>query len=90
MQSILTELWNGNIAPMERYGQNDREINNLTKLIEKNESNLITTLNDDQKITFEKYTDCLDEYSSLMTQHAFCQGFRLGCRFLTEALAKDI
>ena len=35
--------------------------------------------------TLEKYVDCSNEYYAILTEKAFCHGFSLACKLLTEA-----
>ena len=86
MKTTIAELWNGQIVPVERCGTHNTEIEELIRLIDRNKTNLVHTLNDCQKDLFEKYIDCADEYLDLMTEEAFCKGFCLGSKFLAEAL----
>ena len=86
MQDIIADLWNGNLSPGEDCGKNNPEIENLIELIERNDKKLSNTLNPDQQKTFENYFSCIEEYLSLITEQAFCDGFRLASRFLTAAL----
>ena len=86
MRGIIADLWNSNLSPGEDCGKNDPEIENLIELIERNDKKLSNTLNPDQQKTFKSYSCCVEEYLSLITEQAFCDGFRLGSRFLTEAL----
>lgn len=87
MKSIIKELWNGNIAPIKNYENNNNEIKNIIRLIEKNKAVLAPTLNEEQKTAFERYICCVEEYLSLSTEQAFCSGFSFGSKFLSEALA---
>lgn len=89
MKRTLEKLWNGNIAPWECCGTKDPEIENLIELIEKNKASLSNDLGQQQTATLQKYCDCYDEYSYLITVHAFCDGFSLACKLLTEALSED-
>ena len=86
MQTIL-DLWNGNIAPCEHCGSHDPVINELIGLIERNRENLNRGLTEAQMETFQKYIDCSDEYLLRMLELAFCDGFCLGYKLTTEALA---
>lgn len=85
MQTI-EDLWNGNIAPIEHCGANDRLANELVGLIEKNRQNMRKELTDAQKETFQKYIDCSEEYLLRMLELSFCEGFRLGGKLVMETL----
>ncbi len=86
MMQTITDLWNGNIAPCERCGAKNPEVNNLLGLIERNRNVLQEGLTAAQMETFQKYIDASDEYLLRMLELAFCDGFRLGSRLTTEAL----
>lgn len=86
MNTTITDLWNGNIAPCEHCGSHDPAINNLMELIERNQEKLSAGLTEAQMETFQKYMDCLDEYLLRMLELAFCDGFCLGSKLVMEAL----
>lgn len=88
MKSIFEALWNGNIAPYKTCGSGDPEVEELDKLIERNKASLDNALTNGQKELLENYISCQDEYSYLITVHAFRDGFSLACRLLTEALVE--
>ena len=89
MKKTLEKLWNGNIAPGENCGANDPEIMALIALMERNKNELGRTLNPQQQERFQKYIDCAQEYSYLITAQAFGYGFCLASKLLTEALSED-
>ena len=89
MNNLLVDLWNGNLCPVENCGANDPEIENLVRLIEKNRDKLDKALDETQKKAFLKYSQCMDEYLCVITEHAFCDGFSLACRLLTKALSAE-
>lgn len=86
MTQAIYDLWNGNIAPAEHCGSHDPEANRLTDLIERNREKLCVGLTAAQKEMFEKYIDCSEEYLLRMMELAFCDGFCLGSRLVTESL----
>lgn len=90
MNTILSQLWNGNLCPVENSGKTDPEIQNLIILIERNGEKLNATLNDEEKNTFNNYIHCIEEYLSLSAEQAFSDGFSLASRILTEALTTEI
>lgn len=83
---IITELWNGEIAPVEHCGSHDADINKLLALRERNSNNLIEGLEDSQKEILQKYIGCSDEYFFRMQELAFYEGFALATRMMVEAL----
>lgn len=86
MTQTITELWNGNIAPVEHCGDHDPELNRLFRLMERNREALGGGLTEAQMETFQKYIDCSDEYLLRMLEIAFCDGFTVAAKLLTEAL----
>lgn len=90
MKPTLEKLWNGGIAPYESCGVNDPEILNIIDLMKTNKEALEKELNQQQMSALEKYLACYDEYDYLLTVHAFCSGFSLASKLLTEALQQDI
>ena len=89
MLSTITELWRGNIAPLEHCGAQDAQANELVVLMERNSRELRKGLTEAQMETFQKYMDCCEEYWLYMTELAFCEGFCLGSKLTTEALTYD-
>ena len=89
MLNILTQILNGQVKPFEQIGEGSETIKELVGLIERNSCNLCETLNDKQKEILEKYNDCIEEYYELLIEDAFCVGFSLSTKILTEALTKS-
>lgn len=87
MTTTLEELWNGNLAPSEKCGVGDPEIKDLIRLMQRNKEDLMQALAPQQFALFEKYADCSDEYVYRMTAQAFCEGFSLASKLLTESLS---
>ena len=86
MTQTITDLWNGNIAPVEHCGAHDPELNYLSSLMERNREALGGGLTAAQMETFQKYIDCSDKYLLRMLEIAFCDGFTVAAKLLTEAL----
>ena len=89
MTTAICELWNGNLAPVEQCGSYDGEANHLSCLIDRNRETLFAKLNAEQKVLFQKYVDCSDEYLLRMMELSFGDGFRIGTRLAME-VAYDI
>ena len=90
MKRTLEALWNGSLAPGQTCGVNDPELEHLTVLLDRDKEQLNRELSEAQKELFEKYADCADEFLCLSTAQAFCDGFSLASKLLTEALAEDL
>ena len=87
MNSAIEELWNGQVAPAACCGVGDPEIENLIILIERHKDQLNKELKEQDKSIFEKYVDCAEEYTCLISQTAFRDGFMLAVKLMAEALS---
>lgn len=85
MESIIAELFYGNITPSERSYCKAGEYAHILQLVTRNEENLTETLTEAQKETFEKFMDGTSELSSMTEVTAFTLGFKLGLRLTAEA-----
>lgn len=88
-KSTIAQLWNGEIEPVLHLGKNDTEIKKLEELIRINFEKLEKSLDDPLKERLENYRDCLDEYTVLISEQAFCSGFCLGTRLTAEAFTAE-
>lgn len=85
MESIIEELYYGNIIPAERSFRRTGEYAHILQLVTQNEEKLTETLTEAQKETFEKFKDSTSEISSMTEVTAFTLGFKLGLRLTAEA-----
>ena len=85
MESIIEELYYGNITPSERSFRRTGEYAHILQLVIRNEEKLTETLTEAQKETFEKFKDGTSEISSMTEVTAFTLGFKLGLRLTAEA-----
>ena len=83
---ILEEFWYGNIEPTEYDTSSCTEYKKLRELICRNEDKLRTTMTDEQKELFEKYTDYTREVQTITDCLIFQNGFKLGARIMLEVL----
>lgn len=88
MARIIPQLWHGNLTPIKQSEKNNFEMKQLEKLMERNLKKLESHLNENTKEILEKYIDCVNEYMIVTNEQAFCNGFCLGTRILTEALTE--
>lgn len=86
MTKTIATLWSGNIDPIRYLGENSYKIKRLEDLKERNSEKLDEVLDESAKRMFEAYTDCVNEYISLIAEEAFCDGFCLGTKITAEAL----
>ena len=84
--TTLEDLYYGNISPYERYIKRGSRVDQLIRLICKNEESLTATLTEKQKETFEKFKDCQNELSGVTEQDAFRDGFILAVRIMVEVM----
>ena len=84
MESIIEELYYGNITPSERSYCKTGEYAHILQLVTRNEEKLTETLSEAQKETFEKFKDGTSELSSMTEVTAFTIGFKLGLRLTAE------
>lgn len=86
MTATLSKLWYGNIAPCEQCGVNDPETRKLEILNDRNYDALCQIITPEQKEILQKYVDCRDEHLFHMMESAFCEGFSLAAKLLSESL----
>ena len=88
MRSILQELWHGNICPQTDSRSNSPEIKQLMEYMARHHDNLLKTMTDEQKETFEKFDDCWSEYASYAEEAIFTYAFKLGMQIAIETLTE--
>lgn len=86
MTKTIAQLWNGDLEPVRYSGRKNDEITELEDLIHNNLNKLKEKLSRKTNETFEAYTDCIDEYITLVREQAFCDGYCLATKLTTEAL----
>ncbi len=90
MRKLIEELWYGNIAPDEKCGVGDPEIEHLTMLKKRHKEQLNKELGLQQRDIFEKYVDCMYGYACALAKCAFCKGYCLATQLMAEALSKNL
>ena len=85
MESIIEELYYGNITPSEHSCRMAGEYAHILQLVARNEEKLTETLTEAQKETFEKFKDNTSELNGMTEVTAFTLGFKLGLRLTAEA-----
>ena len=86
--SVIKELWHGNICPQTDSRNNAPEMKELMEYMARHHDDLLKSMTDEQKETFEKFHDCWSEYMSLAEAAIFEYAFKLGAR-LTIEVQKD-
>ena len=83
---LLDEVWYGNIEPTDYDTSSCKEYKKLQELICLNEEKLRATMTDEQKVLFEKYTDCVREHQTITGCLIFQNSFKLGARMMVEVM----
>ena len=86
MCKMIEELWHENITPQMDIRNNLPEVKQLMEYMARLRDDLLKSMNDEQKETFEKFDDCWSEYMSLVEMAIFTYAFKLGARLTYEAL----
>ena len=89
MRSILDELFYGNICGTEDSWSCTDEVKELSGYVADHHDNLRKSLTNEQKETFEKFTDCYNELTDINEREIFVYAFRLGARIAIEVLLHD-
>ena len=83
---ILEEFWYGNIEPAEYEPASGKECKEARQLIVRNEEKLLSTMTDEQKSLFSRYTDAVCEYQTMAERLLFKSSFKLGARMILEVM----
>ena len=83
---FLEEFWYGNIEQTEYDTSFCKEYKKLLELICRNEEKLRTTMTDEKKELFERYTDCVQEYQTITDCLMFQKSFKLGAWMMAEVM----
>ena len=86
MESIIKELWHGNIIPQDDSRNNSKEMKDLISYMARHHEDLEKGFSDEQKDIFDKFHDCWSEYMSLAEAAIFTYAFKLGMRIAIESL----
>ena len=88
MESMIEELWYGNIVPQEDERVNSKEMKELLGYMARHHEDLEKSLSDEQKEIFEKFHDCWDEYMSCAEKAIFKYAFILGAKMAVEVMGR--
>ena len=89
MQSILEELFYGNICPNTDCRCNNNHTKELMGYIANHHDSLAQSLNEQQQETLEKFDDCLSELNDINEREIFIYAFRLGMRIAIDVLCEN-
>lgn len=83
MESLLETLYYEGFS-LKGDNKREKEMKRLFAYLFGHEDSLKERMNDEDKITFEKYIDCYSELFSLNGCSEFIAGFQLGGRLVAE------
>ena len=84
MNTVIKDLYRGEINPNERTRIRDPEYLNYARESVRLAEELNTALNPEQKRIFEDYVNTCSFMDAIETQSRFTDGFRLGAKLLLE------
>ena len=73
--------------PSEYSFSSSQEYKELLHLVSRSEEKLLSTMTQEQKELFSRYSDCIREFQSL-TELLFQSSFKLGARMMAEMMAE--
>lgn len=83
---IIPQLWNGHLEPIVHSGRYNKELKQLELYMERHLEKLEKILKEEEKLIFEKYSGCVEEYITLISEQSFTDGFSIGTKITVEAL----
>ncbi len=86
MESVIKELWYGNINPLESGLLRGREFHELQNCMVDCCNKIEKSLTDEQKKVFEKLMDTESDYACLAETAVFSYGFRLGAKMIMDII----
>lgn len=86
MNSLIKELWHGNIVPQEYSRNNSPEMKELMEYMARHHEDLLKTMTEKQKEILEKYEDCWGEYANYAEETIFEYAFKFGMNLAIESL----
>lgn len=84
--TILEHFYYGNIDPHECYVEKNGTFSKLLKRTNKLEEQLTEQLTEKQKSSFNDYCESQANLYETSEKEAFIRGFKLGLRFMAEAV----
>ena len=86
MESILEQLWYGNISPHTNCREDKKETKSLMGYVATHHEHLQSTLTDTQKQVLQKFEDCYAELTDINEREIFLYAFKLGARIAMETM----
>lgn len=84
--TTLENFYYGNISPHESIVKQTGLFAKVLNKLSKNEDNLTATLSEEQKALFDKFNETNSKLCDISEKEAFIRGFKLGLRFMFEAM----
>lgn len=86
MKPTIDQLWNGELAPVQTFREHNPKLKELEALAQSSLKHFSGKLEEPLQQIFSVYNDCISEYIVEVSRQAFCDGFSLGMKLLSEAL----
>ncbi len=86
MDSIINELYYGNIRPVEQMGELPPEVKAILKRLHESEDKLEESLNEREKVLLHAIQDDRLEAACIIQENRFREAFILGARLMMEML----
>lgn len=90
MTDTIRSLFNGNLSPIQYFGTQNRELMDLQQLLSRNSERITQLLSEEGQKVLSNYEDCYHEYCAVSVEQAFCDGFCLAVRIMTEAMSGEL
>lgn len=86
MSNIILQLYRGQLEPESVLGNGNIELRKTEIMLENNFKKIKENLDEATIQLLDKYRECMNEYIILISEQAFCDGFCLGTRIISEAV----
>ena len=90
MDSIINELYYGNIRPIEQMSRLTPEAKTILKRVHENEEKLEMSLNEQEKALLHTIQDDRLEVDSIILEKRFRKAFTLGARLVSEIFTGEL
>ena len=90
MDSVINELYYGNISPVEQMGRLTPEAKAILKRLHENEDKLEESLNEQEKMILHSIQDDQLELATIVGEKRFREAFTLGARLATEVFTGEL
>ena len=90
MESIINELYYGNIRPVEQMGRLTPEAKTILKRINENVEQLEKSLNEQEKTILHSIQDDRLELTAIVGEKRFREAFTLGARLASEMFTGEL